>query len=338
MYGESVMSISVSPARHFFVVNPVCFDNRQKMESMIAEIHHFFNELNNSSHSRSSEYAVHISRFPRDAISAIQRFANAVPGTVPLRVYAVGGDGVLFDCLNGAVGLPNVELGIIPYGKGNNFYHVFGEDSKDVFTSLKAQIGAPSVPMDALYCGSNYALNHCLIGLEAFCRSNIKRIREGRTLMDKYISTFAGLLGTNCLYLASILNPDILKQSYRIWMDDENLNGTHTFINIVNSPCYSGNRKYAIHEADPSDGWLDVLISTEMNLRNFNKILNKYTKGCHAKYPNLFEYRRVKKVFLTSNNPLIFNLDGEIFYDKYISVEIKPKIIRIIDPTQMSQR
>ena len=155
--------------------------------------------------------------------------------------------------------------------------------------------------------------------------------------MDKCLSTFVKMLGANSLYLASIINPEILKQNYRIWMDDESLNGAHTFINIVNTPSYSGNRKYAIQSADPFDGWLDVLISDEMTIRNSHKMLSKYIKGDHTKYPDLFKCRRAKKIFLTSNNPLVFNLDGEVFYDKYISVEIKPKIVRIIDPTQMQK-
>jgi len=331
MYGESGMPTAISPVRHFFVVNPVCFDNRLKMESVIAEVHSFFNELASLQECNPPDYAVYVSRFPRDAISAIHRFANAVPGSVPLRVYAMGGDGILFDCLNGVVGLANAELGVIPYGKINNFYHFLGENKKDIFISLKAQTCAPSVPMDALYCGSNYALNYCLIGLEALAR---KSMRDRRTFMDRCVFAFAETWGINALYLTSIVNFEALKQNYRIWVNDESLNGMHAFINIVNSPCYARGKKYATDEADPTDGWLDVLISSEMTVQNMYKILNYYIKGNHAEHPQLFTCQRAKKIFLTSNEPLIFDLDGEVFYDKYISVEIKPNIVRIIDPKQ----
>ena len=334
---ESGMSKNILSARHFFVVNPACFDNRRKMESEISKVHRFFNGLVNSKQCEPPDYAVHISRFPRDAISTIKRFANAVSGAVPLRVYAVGGDSILFDCLNGVVGLPNVELGFIPYGKKNKTYPIFGGNNKDVFSSLKAQISAHSVPMDALYCGSNYALNHCLIGLEAFFRNNIKRICGRCSFLDKYVSSLTQVLGSNSLHLASINNFEIFKQSYRIWMDDEIINGTYAFINITNSSCCAGNKKYAIKEASPTDGWLNVLISSEMTARNFHKLLSKYIKGDYEKHPDLFIYRRVKKIFLISDNPMILSLDGEIFYDKYIAVEIKPEVVRIIDPTQIQQ-
>jgi diacylglycerol kinase family enzyme len=336
MNGESVMTTSVLSVRHFFVVNPVSFDNRQKMEAMIAGVHRFFNDLKNSLPGVPPDYAVHISRFPRDAICAIQRFSSSVSSGVPLRVYAMGGDGILFDCLNGVIGLQNTELGIMPYGKGSDFYRVFGEENRDIFNSLETQTRAPSVPMDALYCGSNYALNHCLIGLEALSSASIRGIQEGCSLLDRFSSAFSRIIHVSSVpvYLAGVMNPEILRQNYRIWIDDDNLSGTHAFINIVNSSWYGAN-KYAIPEADPTDGWLDVVMCHSMSVLDMFKVFHHYMNGYRAKYPNQFTWRRAKKIFLTSTQPLVLDLDGETFYDKYISVEIKPGIVRIIDPTQV---
>jgi len=330
------MPPSILSARHFFVVNPVSFGNRQKMEAIIAGVHRFFDAMDYSSPWAPPDYAVHISRFPRDAICAIQRFANLVSSDAPLRVYAVGGNGILFDCLNGVVGLPNIELGIMPYGEESDFYRVFGEENRDIFNSLERQTRAPSVPMDALFCGSNYALNHCLIGLEALSSANIRRIRERPTFLNRRLSGFSSTLRVNSVYFLGAMNAEILRQNYRIWIDDENLCGARAFINISNSPWYAG-KKYAIPEADPSDGWLDVLMSNNVGILNMFKVFNQYVNGHYAKYPHLLTYRRAKKVFLTSNSPLILDLDGETFYDKYISVEIKPSVVRIIDPTQVPQ-
>jgi len=335
MNEEVSMSSSILSARHFFVVNPVSFDSRQKMEAVIAGVHHFFNEIGDAG--GLPDYAVHVSRFPRDAICAIQRFAGLVPPGSPLRVYAVGGGGILFDCLNGVVGLRNVELGVMPYGKDSGFYCVFGEENRDVFNSLKVQTLAPSMPMDALYCGSNYALNHCLIGLEALSNAGAKRIREGASFLDRFISAFPHALRVGSVYFAGVLNSEVLRQNYRIWVDDENLSGSYAFINITNSPCYGG-KKYAIPEADPTDGWLDVLMSGDMSVLDMFRVFNQYMSGHYAESPHPFTYRRAKKIFLTSSHPLILDLDGEIFYDKYISVEIKPGAVRIIVPTQCNRR
>ncbi|MCL1861598.1 MAG: hypothetical protein FWG52_08735 [Proteobacteria bacterium] len=331
------MPVSIYQARHFFIISPLCFGSHLKMEAMITGIHRFFNDFNNSLEQVVPDYAVHVSRFPRDAICAIQQFASAVPSGIPLRVYAVGGSGLLFDCLNGVVGLPNVELGIIPCGEWIDFYRVFGEANKEIFNSLEAQTCAPSTPMDALYCGSNYALSHCLIGLEALFRRNTKSMRERRTLVDRCMLTFSKLFNVSSLCLMGAFDSEILRQNYRIWVDDENLSGEHAFITIANSPYYARNKKNIILEADPADGCLDVLLSNGINVSESYDVLSKYVNSHHEKYPHLFTCRRAKKVFLTSSSPLILDLDGEVFYDKYISIEIKPGVVRIIDPTQIRQ-
>jgi diacylglycerol kinase family enzyme len=315
----AIMSSSSSVARHFFVVNPVSFYRTLDMEAVIEKIHHFFKKSEESA----AEYAVHISRFPRNAISAIHRFADAAPSDTLLRVYAVGGDGILFDCLNGVVGLPNVELGIIPYGRTNNFYRIFGQENKDPFHSLEIQTRAPSAPMDVLYCGSNYALSDCTIGLSALNRVKIKKTRERYPFLDRFTPNFIHAMSSVFGCLDRVMNPEIFRQNYRVWIDDQDRSGVHALIHIANSPWYTDGASI-IPEAVPSDGLLNVLTCRSVGKVASFLLMNKHLNG---------ERLSAKKVFITSSSPLIFTLDGEIFYDKYITVEIKPGIVRIINPT-----
>jgi len=342
MGGETVPSSSISSVRHFFVVNPVCFDSRQKMETVVAGIHRFFDGLGNSLPGVLPGHAVHVSRFPRDAIGAIRRFASAVPSGAPLRVYAVGGDGILFDCLNGVVGLPNVELGIMPYGRHNDFYRVFGEKNRSIFNSLRMQLSAPSVPVDVICCSGNYALSHCHLGLEPLASANIRKMREYFFIKWLVPAAFPNLY-VNYICLVGAARYSAARQNYHLWVDGEDLSGIHLLIHILNSSWYGGNLYFP--DADPTDGCLDVVMSGDMGvLRLFkkaNKVLralnefkagDKYITGYYEKYPDLIAYRRAKTVLLTSEEPLMFNLDGELFYDKNVTVEIKPGAVRVIVP------
>ena len=332
-------SVSLPSGRHFFVVNPACFDSRQKMEAVIAEIHRFFNGLTSPALKTTPDFAVHVSRFPRDAIGAIRRFANAVPSGVPLRVYAVGGDGILFDCLNGVMGLPNVELGIMPYGKENDFYYVFREKNRNVFNSLERQIHAPSVPMDVLHCGSSYALSRCLIGLEPFTNPSIKAIRR-YIFMDRLMPNFSRILSVNFMCLVGAMNFSTIKQHYNVWVDDVNLSGLHILIHIMNSPWYNGNIYHP--NTSPTDGYFDVVATGDLSLLEMVKATNNYVKALRkaeasedcmsADHERVLIHHRAKKALISSTSPLVFNLDGEIFYDKYLTVEIKPAAVRIIVP------
>ena len=328
--GKISMTTTPKPARHFFVVNPVSFRDRWEMDEVMAGIHRFFAPSGKAAPA-SPEYAVHISRFPRDAIGAIRRFASAVPSGAPLRVYAVGGDGILFDCLNGIVDLPSVELGTMPYGTESNFYRVFGQRDKKIFYSLQAQTSAPSVPMDTLYCGSNYALNYCLIGLDSLVNASAKKLKSRYRFLQQWMPSFSQVANIYYAYLRTFMNRTIPKQNYQLWVDNEDWSGSHVAINIANGPWYVGDRA-VVPEAVPSDGWMDVLCSGDANMLAMFRVMLYYMRGRHANYPELFSYRRAKKVFVTSDRPLMLDLDGEVFYDKYITVEMKPAAVRIIAP------
>jgi len=324
------MDLAIAPARHFFVVNPICFYRRQEMENVIADIHRFFAAADTEN--GAVEYAVHVSRFPRDAIGAIRRYAAAAPEGAPLRVYAVGGDGILFDCLNGIVGLPNTELGTLPYGKENNFYRVFGNGDIKDFRVLEAQTSAPSVSMDTLYCGSNHALSYCLIGLESVANAAAKAMHSHTGLLRRVAPALCRSMYINFGYLGTLTSRDVFKQQYRMWVDDEDWSGRHATINISNCPWYAGD-KFAVPDARPDDGCLDVLASGDVGVRDVLRVMHKYVRGGYAEFPEIFSYKRAKRVFVTSDAPLVLDLDGEVFYDKHITVEIKPGAARIIAPT-----
>ncbi|MDR0624169.1 MAG: acylglycerol kinase family protein, partial [Treponema sp.] len=106
---------------HLFILNPKSFRRAREMDSLISSIDSYFKSVNQDN------YKLYISRFPRDAIGAIRMFMAGIPEDSRVRVYAAGGDGILFDCLNGVVGFENAELAIMPFGITNNFVRSFGE-------------------------------------------------------------------------------------------------------------------------------------------------------------------------------------------------------------------
>ena len=56
----------------------------------------------------------------------------------PLRVYACGGDGTVYECVNGIVDYPDVELAIFAIGTGNDFVKIYG--GREKFLDLKNRI------------------------------------------------------------------------------------------------------------------------------------------------------------------------------------------------------
>jgi hypothetical protein len=68
-----------------------------------------------------TNFSTMFSHYPRDAMQLIQRQINTAEEGETVRVYAIGGDDILFDCLNGIMGLSNVELAIKNHGDTNDF-------------------------------------------------------------------------------------------------------------------------------------------------------------------------------------------------------------------------
>jgi diacylglycerol kinase family enzyme len=280
-----------------------------------------------------SNLSIYISKYPRDAISAIQKRAATLPPGQGLRVYAVGGDGILFDCLNGVVGLNDVELGAIPYGNSNDFIRSFGEGLLERFRDIEKQINGDSLLTDVIYCGNNYVLNCCSVGMESYAILKFLDIKsQYSNVIEKFprpIARFLYNLGFFLSGILSIKNKTIINQYYQITIDNHDLSGQYGMINIANGSCYGGD-KCSTPFAAPNDGYLDIVLFKSTDIFEFISKGLDYLYGKFFKYPELISYYRFKEATVRSELPLVLQLDGEVFIDTNISVKIIPQAIKFI--------
>ena len=74
-------------------------------------------------------------------------------------------------------GYPNVQLGVIPKGTGNDFLKTFGDVSP--FFDIEKQMKGSVVKIDAIKAGDYYALNQASMGMDAavcYHKSRLGRI------------------------------------------------------------------------------------------------------------------------------------------------------------------
>jgi diacylglycerol kinase family enzyme len=295
------------------------------METVIVDIRRYFQN-------RQNEAVIHISRFPRDAIAVIRNYVKDIPAGETVRVYAVGGDGILFDCLNGVVGLPNAELAIVPYGRTNDVVRAFGENKNELFRDISLQSSSPAILTDIIHCGSVYALNFCTIGVEADAimkTQGFKQSFENRGGMFWWLkdTVYLSLDYLGGIYAA--FDKTVTNQHYNLTIDGEHLTGKYCSINIANGPCYGGD-KHAVITAVPDDGFLDALFFKSAPPLKILGEMIPYTKGCYTNYPDDFIWRRVRKLVIRSDSPLYIGLDGEVFFDTNITVEVVPAAVKIV--------
>ena len=305
--------------RHLVVVNPKSFAKESAMAAVISGICSYFER------SALGDFAVYVSRYPRDAISVVNE--HVCSGADTVRVYSVGGDGILYDCLNGIVGLANAELAVIPYGTSNDFVRSFGEGRQSLFRDIAKQACGPVIPTDVIRIGSRYVLNFCCVGVEA---ASIRKYYE----ISRRHPFVAKKLGKS-LYMAAVpvavMDKRFVEQNYELVVDGRAFGGTFMGIGIANGSCYGGTR-VPFPMAHPADGCLDVMtLMAKVNPRLF-LLIDEYTRGRYYKYPDAFRHFRAKEVVISSDLPMQANADGESFYASRIEAAVIPGAVKIVAP------
>jgi diacylglycerol kinase family enzyme len=322
--------MEVCVKKHLFVINPLSFKNEAELKAFMSEVDRCFKEI------IKQEYQIYISLFPRHAVRIVRYYLTQTE--TPVRVYAVGGDGILFDCLNGLVGLPNAELAIVPYGHCNDFMRAFGEDLGDVFRNIPLQASAPVAPTDILHCGSNYALNLCIIGMESAAIFQTQEMQQRLKAWPPFIRNNPRVY--NALYslgtLTALLDKKkVLMQEYTVNLDGNDLSGIYAHVNISNGPCCGGN-KTIVATAVPDDGLLDVLmLKAARTMKTITRMM-RHNKGRHDYPPDDFILKRGKTISIRSEDPLMISLDGELFFDTNITVDLVPHAVKIVTPNNLS--
>jgi diacylglycerol kinase family enzyme len=275
-------------------------------------------------------YQIYISRRPRDAVAAVYRYLSAAPENEVVRVYAVGGDGILFDCLNGMVGFPNGELTSVPYGSANDFVRSFGEGAVPAFRDIAGLSAAPARPVDIIHCGANFAMLEVNIGLIGKTVINANEILRGT--LPPWLRRFTPTIYTLSA-LKAIARDSVIKQSYTIDMDGKDLSGSYTNIHIANI-ALDGGAFVPSPYARPNDGALNAIFMRSCSRTDIIKVINARNAGKYEKY-DAFSHHTCKTMTINSDAPLNVNLDGESFYAKSFKLYIIPNGIRFFAPEGM---
>jgi signal transduction histidine kinase/diacylglycerol kinase family enzyme/DNA-binding NarL/FixJ family response regulator len=315
-----------SPLRHLFVINPRSFPRKLEMNAFSENV---INILGDAA-------TIIISHYPRYAISKVNSYlSEKTKNGEHVRVYAVGGDGILFDCLSGVLRYPETELASVPYGNANDFLRAFGSENVPLFRDIKMLSESPSISTDIFRCGANMALVNAAIGLEGssilVTESMAKKLSK-IPFLRKLIPTLY-VLGA----VVVLFDKKLRSQYYQITLDGVDYSGEYIDINIGN--CFGNGGSNASNPyAVPNDGYLDAIFIKNMPLLKCLIAVSSFTGGDFEKFPEDFFHVRFKKMFASSEEPIRIAADGEAFYTSEVSIEIHPGAVNIIAPEGMTYR
>ena len=299
--------------KHLFVVNPVAGGTDRPEEIRALAQRAFENDP--------SVCEIYTTRGPGDATAEILR--RAEDGEV-LHVYSCGGDGTFNECISAAVNRENVAVCPFPFGTGNDFCRMFGEE-QSFFRDIDAVIHGEEHPIDVIECNGRYSVNICSVGIDARVGTNV----------HKYTSfpLFKGAIGYVISAAVEVCRG--ISQHMIIRTSDQVLNGKYALVCACNGRFYGGGFN-PTPTAMPDDGILDIIIVKKVNLLQFAGMIGKYAKGRGDEIKKHITHLRSDAISIEFDDENVVNLDGEAIFTKKADMKLLPGAAKLIVPRGMT--
>lgn len=252
---------------------------------------------------RVSQYRGHAITLAREAVAAGASL-----------VCAWGGDGTLNEVATALVDT-GIPLAVIPAGSGNGFARELGMSFNPEDAFGLALTGQDRL-IDAGEIAGRLFFNVAGIGLDAQIAAAFNTRAAHRRGFWRYV-----VIGWHELMT---YRPG----SYRIEAHGERLDRAAIMVVVANLRQY-GNGAYIAPQAEPDDGCLDlVVVEARSTPRAFLLTWRLFAKSLHR--ANGILTRRVSRVTISSNTPLLCHVDGETF-DAGLDVTaiVRPRALKV---------
>ncbi|OJF11603.1 diacylglycerol/lipid kinase family protein [Couchioplanes caeruleus] len=229
-------------------------------------------------------------------------------------VLAVGGDGIVGAVAAGVLGT-EVELGVVPAGRGNDLARAVRLPRDDVAAFAAALRESPSRPVDVAMAGERVVIGSVCAGLDAAANDAANRWRLPRKPIAYQIAAVGVLARWQPI-------------TYDLTVDGvrEQLRG-NTVV-VANCAFYGGALKVA-PAAVLDDGLLDLVTIGDLNRRRLVPVLTAMRRGEHVTMPGIAS-RPIREVTIATDRPTPFYADGERLPAGPLTVRVRPAALRLI--------
>ena len=272
--------------KHVFILNPV--SGREASKKLIPIIEEYFKTSDEPFELLKTEYAGHA-----------KELASQFHKEDDVCIYATGGDGTLWEVVNGLD--PEVTFSIIPSGTGNDFFRMIDMSANDMAKLVKETIEGEEIKIDYGICNGIRFINCLCMGVDADVNAEV--CEKGK----------ASMMPKKLLYLSGALNAltHLKPLDFKVWMNGKEENKKGLLAAVMNGRKYGGGFT-PTPNANMNDGLFDVCFVQEVKLSRLVTLFPKYFQGKHlgAKEVEMFQTDSVRFHF---ENEINVCLDGEMF-------------------------
>lgn len=235
-------------------------------------------------------------------------------------IVAAGGDGTLFEVINGYFknsSRKRIPIGVLPIGTGNAFAHDLELDNTQIEEAIeiisKHRLRKVDVGKFITHGQNYYFLN--IIGAGFVVDAN-------KTAQNfKFLGDFSYQIGV--LYRILVLKFTKL----RLEIDGKKVETKSTFIEISNTR-YTGGDFLMAPTAEIDDGLLDITLVKKISRLRLLKGLVKIKTGEHIHFDEIDTFK-AKHIKIESDKPLVLTPDGELLGITPVEIECLKHAIEV---------
>lgn len=232
-------------------------------------------------------------------------------------IVAVGGDGTLNEMARTLIAYPQVVLGLIPAGTGNDFAQIPGLKLPFEAEDWEVFFEAHTHTLDVGTCNTNYFFNGMGLGFDAQVASeNYDESGKLKEVRGNYIWHIL----KNLLFFKA--------QKMMLTIDGQQKERVY-FLNTISIGRRFAGDFFLTPKAIADDGLFDVCLVDNLNLFQRLSILLKVPKGEHLSHRKV-DYFQTDKLHIEMKNRVAYHLDGELFFDNHFEILLHAAKIKII--------
>lgn len=260
-------------------------------------------------HQKGIEYRIERDHATEDTVAVVRRAVAEQPEGI----IAVGGDGTLFQVINGMIG-SSVPLLFVSCGTGNDFVRCLNLP-KDPIEALRQQLDAPVCSIDVGRMNESCFLNVSGTGFDV----------EVLRFADQYKEKYSGLKP----YMLALVDAIKHYKPMTAWVsfDGEPEQELSFAILSVGNGRYIGGGMKAVPDAIINDGLFDVVTVAPVKKFMILPLIAFYIMGKHISL-KLGRLRRCKKISIRRPGAT-FNLDGELMQADHAEYELLPAALNV---------
>ncbi|MGX5200530.1 diacylglycerol/lipid kinase family protein [Aliikangiella sp. IMCC44632] len=270
------------------------------------------------------DYQLVLSEYPKHTLELVSNAAlEQYSG-----VIASGGDGTLFEVLNGYKNNPLVKsgeitlpLGLIPNGTGNAFMKELGLKKSDWRKAI-----------DIICSKNTQCLDIGMFSCEQKQHFFINIVGMGFVSQVAQAATPLKWLGNSAYTIATLLKLINLKpQTYELELDGVKQTRQGIFVEVANSR-YTGTKFLMAPNASLQDGKLDVVLLNTISRLRLLRLFSSIYDGSHINFPEV-ETLQVSAIKVIEEKPSHLVADGEILNKTPAHFACLPKAVDFFWPS-----